>query len=81
MGGIAIFLLLATSFISMQAITGSLTIQELLVETRAETENEAVLTTDTLYSALTYNIGFGAYTPGFQLFWMEANLPLGQKQR
>ena len=66
-GGIAIFLAgyIIYLYASYHRIPDN---QELLVETRAETENEAVLTTDTLYSALTYNIGFGAYTPDFSFF-------------
>ena len=43
--------------------------QELKVETSAaQTSNLSSLHTDTEYSALTYNIGFGAYTPDFSFF-------------
>lgn len=46
--------------------------QELEVEAPAgsstENVNENQLKTDTTYSALTYNIGFGAYTPDFSFF-------------
>ena len=43
--------------------------QELKVETSAaQTSNPSSLHTDTEYSALTYNIGFGAYTPDFSFF-------------
>ena len=46
--------------------------QELEVEAPAgsstEDVNENQLKTDTTYSALTYNIGFGAYTPDFSFF-------------
>ena len=34
----------------------------------------------TEYTALTYNIGFGAYTPDFSFLWM-AGSPLGEEQR
>ena len=37
------------------------------VESRAE-QTDAKLTTGKEYSALTYNIGFGAYTPDFSFF-------------
>ncbi len=43
--------------------------QELKVVTSAaQTSNLSSLHTDTEYSALTYNIGFGAYTPDFSFF-------------
>lgn len=43
--------------------------QELKVETSAaQTSDLSSLHTDTEYSALTYNIGFGAYTPDFSFF-------------
>ena len=44
--------------------------QQLEVETARDREDteENKLTTDTEYSALTYNIGFGAYTPDFSFF-------------
>lgn len=41
---------------------------ELQVETSKETTDENTLTTGKKYSALTYNIGFGAYTPDFSFF-------------
>ena len=45
--------------------------QELVVEAPADntsTVANAALSTDTEYSALTYNIGFGAYLPDFSFF-------------
>ena len=55
--------------------------QELKVETSAaQTSNLSSLHTDTEYSALTYNIGFGAYTPDFSFFMDGGKLLLGQKQ-
>ena len=36
------------------------------------------LTTEKEYSALTYNVGFGAYTPDFSFFMDGGNLP-GQR--
>ena len=45
--------------------------QALVVEAPADdtsTGANAVLSTDTEYSALTYNLGFGAYTPDFSFF-------------
>ena len=47
------------------------------VESRAE-QTDAKLTTGKEYSALTYNIGFGAYTPDFSFLWMAGSLP-GQR--
>ena len=41
---------------------------ELQVETTKEITDENILTTGQKYSALTYNIGFGAYTPDFSFF-------------
>ena len=43
--------------------------QELTVETISEEEKAGdQLTTGQKYSALTYNVGFGAYTPDFSFF-------------
>lgn len=39
-----------------------------VAESTSEDETEALLTTNKEYSALTYNIGFGAYTPDFSFF-------------
>ena len=66
-GGIAIFLAgyILYLYASYHRIPDN---QELQVETQADAEKEAVLTTDIQYSALTYNIGFGAYTPDFSFF-------------
>ena len=36
---------------------------------------DAELTTEKEYSALTYNIGFGAYTPDSASLWTVASLP------
>ena len=41
---------------------------------------DAELTTEKEYSALTYNIGFGAYTPDFS-FFMDGGKFLGEEQR
>ena len=41
---------------------------------------DAELTTEKEYSALTYNIGFGAYT-GFQLLYGRWQVFLGEEQR
>ena len=52
----------------------------------SHTETKQTLTTGKQYSAITYNIGFGAYTPDFSFFmdggklWMEEN-HLGQRAR
>ena len=50
----------------MQAITVSKDNLSLEVESHAQAN--AYLTTEKEYSALTYNIGFGAYTPDFSFF-------------
>ena len=44
----------------------------------SHTETKQTLTTGKQYSAITYNIGFGTYTPAF--LWMEEN-HLGQIAR
>ena len=56
--------------------------QELQVETISDnTSLGDAITTGEKYSALTYNIGFGAYTPDFSFFiWMAKNPP-GRKAR
>lgn len=46
----------------------------------SHTETKQTLTTGKQYSAITYNIGFGAYTPDFSFLWMEEN-HLGQRAR
>ena len=53
---------------------------ELEVEKPAEGNVDETLKTGTEYSALTYNIGFGAYTRISVSLWMEVNLP-GKKVR
>ena len=42
--------------------------QELAVEAPTEQAQTASLTTGQTYSALTYNVGFGAYSPDFSFF-------------
>lgn len=55
--------------------------QELQVETISDnTSLGDAITTGEKYSALTYNIGFGAYTPDFQLLYGWRKILLGEKQ-
>lgn len=56
--------------------------KELQVETISDNTSAGdPLTAGEKYSALTYNIGFGAYTPDFSFFiWMAKNPP-GRKAR
>ena len=46
----------------------------------SHTETKQILTTGKQYSAITYNIGFGAYTQISAFLWMEEN-HLGQRAR
>ena len=46
----------------------------------SHTETKQTLTTGKQYSAITYNIGFGAYTPDFS-FFMDGGNHLGQRAR
>ena len=47
----------------------------LSLEVESHAQANAYLTTEKEYSALTYNIGFGAYTPDFSFFMDGADLP------
>ena len=66
--GILVIVLLAYLiylYVSYHRIEDNLPLE---VESRVE-QADAKLTTGKEYSALTYNIGFGAYTPDFRQLW------------
>lgn len=54
--------------LQLQVETTRGTANETTNETNNETTEANTLTTGKKYSALTYNIGFGAYTPDFSFF-------------
>ena len=54
--------------LQLQVETTRGTANEATNETNNETTEANILTTGKKYSALTYNIGFGAYTPDFSFF-------------
>lgn len=64
--------------LQLQVETTRGTANETTNETNNETTEANTLTTGKKYSALTYNIGFGAYTPDFSFSWWAGKLP-GQK--
>ena len=55
-------------YLQLQVETTRGTANEATNETNNETTEANILTTGKKYSALTYNIGFGAYTPDFSFF-------------